>query len=348
VGQDKCPAQQLKPVCKGVAENNYRGALPAQTASACIIAGVTMTNVKTKFAGLLRGLLRRFDDDEIPRPQTPRPLPVTPAPVTMESQTQPAPAASAIPTPVKTLGANPNEMELPLHPILSSLPMDLRAKIIQAPPAGTTLVIPIENVLSQLATGSVKITFGELRQAAPGVFVHTGGENDSRPVILPLNEILSRLNPMILSRRATQKQTEVADEIAGPFGARAQGITFTAAPIKPVPATPPLSRLSVSAEPTSVQPPPVTPPPLFSPRSMTPAAPSAPAHNGNGNRHSNGNGSRNGNGSTNGHDIAAPIVPSIKPVFSAAPIPFNMPAAPADSGTELTQLTISAPLAALA
>jgi predicted regulator of Ras-like GTPase activity (Roadblock/LC7/MglB family) len=309
---------------------------------------MTTNSVKTKFAGLLRGLLRRFDDDEMPRPQTPRPLPAAAtAPVVAEPQAQPAPAASA---PVKTVAANSNEMELPLHPILSSLPMDLRAKVMQAPAAGTTLVVPIENVLSQLATGSVKITFGELRQAAPGVFVQTGGENDSRPVILPLNEILSRLNPMILSRRSTQKQTEVADEITGPFGTRAQGITFTATPIKPAPATPPLSRLAMQVEPASVQPPPVTPPPAFSPRSITPAAPSAPAHNGNGNRNSNGsngNGNRNGNGNTPGHDITAPIVPSIKPVFSAAPIPFNMPAAPAASRTELTQLTISAPLAAL-
>jgi predicted regulator of Ras-like GTPase activity (Roadblock/LC7/MglB family) len=308
-------------------------------------------SVKTKFAGLLRGLLRHFDDDEMPRPQKPRPLPATaPAPVVAEPQAQsaPAPAASATPASVKTVAANSNEMELPLHPILSALPMDLRAKVMQAPPAGTTLVVPIENVLSQLATGSVKITFGELRQAAPGVFVHTGGENDLRPVTLPLNEILSRLNPMILSRRATQKQTEVADEITGPFGARAQGITFTATPIKPAPATPPLSRLTMPVEAASLQPPPVAPPPPFSPRSITPAALSAPAYNGNGNRNSNGNsgnGSRNGN--TPGPDIAAPIVPSIKPVFSAAPIPFNMPAAPAASGTESTQLTISAPLAAL-
>jgi predicted regulator of Ras-like GTPase activity (Roadblock/LC7/MglB family) len=222
--------------------------------------------------------------------------------------------------------------------------MELRAKIIQAPPAGTTLVVPIESILSQLATGSVKITFGELRRAAPGVFVHTGGENDSRPVTLPLNEILSRLNPMILSRRATQKQTEVADEITGPFSAHAQGITFTAAPIKPAPATPPLSRLAAPVG-NSAQPPPLAPPPSFSPRSITPAAPSMPTHNGN---EKNSNGSNgNGNGKAPGQDIAAPILPSIKPVFSAAPIPFNMPAAPAAGGTDLTQPTISTPLAAL-
>ncbi len=97
----------------------------------------------------------------------------------------------------------------------------------------------IEKILSQLAHGSVKISFGELRAAAPNLFVNSGGESDSRPVTLPLNEILARLNPALLARRTSQKRVEVGDEISGPFDGRGQGITFTTAPLKPTPPPPP-------------------------------------------------------------------------------------------------------------
>jgi hypothetical protein len=68
--------------------------------------------------------------------------------------------------------------------------------------------IPLEKILTQLARGAVKITFGELRLAAPGVFVNSGGEHDHKPVMLPLNEILTRLNPALLSRRPPKSKSK--------------------------------------------------------------------------------------------------------------------------------------------
>ncbi|MGA2280770.1 MAG: hypothetical protein ABSG80_10765 [Verrucomicrobiota bacterium] len=202
--------------------------------------------MKIKFAGLLRGLLRRLDDEEATASQTPRTLAVAAPPVTVvtpaaAARPQMAPPASPAPTMPPASAENPDELQLPLQSILAAMPMDLRAKVMQAPPAGTMIAVPLEKILTQLAFGSVKIAFGELRKAAPGVFVNSGGEHDHKTVMLPLNEILTRLNLALLSRRSTQKQVEVTEDITGPFGASGAGVKISVA-AKPTPSTaiPPL------------------------------------------------------------------------------------------------------------
>ena len=166
------------------------------------------------------------------------------------------------------------------------MPMDLRAKVMQAPPADPMISIPLEKILTQLAFGSVKITFGELRQAAPGIFVNSGGEHDHKSVTLPLNEILTRLNPARLSRRPVQKHLEVADEIIGLFGPGAQGVKISAN-TKSTPSTTltrerrrdhsPVAN-GRSTDPGGQPPTPVAPPPpAFVPRAITPAPNVAPA-----------------------------------------------------------------------
>jgi hypothetical protein len=111
-----------------------------------------------------------------------------------------------------------------------------------------TFNLPVDTVTAQLASGAVKITFGELRQLVPGIFANVGGELDLRTVSLPLGEILSRLNPAMLSRRNGSK-VQVGAEIAGPFGNGAAGITFTTQPMKaPAPSqpkTPPVAPTSL-------------------------------------------------------------------------------------------------------
>jgi predicted regulator of Ras-like GTPase activity (Roadblock/LC7/MglB family) len=279
--------------------------------------------VKTKFIGLLRDLLRRFDESEargmeLPRPVTTTTPLMTAPPVAVE----PPPLARA-----ENQTENQNELELPLQTVLAALPIDLRAKIMQKPPAGATMVLPIERVLSQLAHGSVKINFGELRLAAPDLFVNSGGENDSRPVTLPLNEILTRLNLALLARRPVQKPVEVADDVTGPFEGGGQGITFTTTPLKPAPAPvpAPAPRTNVPFSWPAVPPNPIALPPSFASRAITPApAPTRPA-------------SRNGNGDNM----------FLPPAISAAPAPPMPPAAPAAIPPEPSQPTVFAPLATL-
>ncbi len=245
--------------------------------------------VKTKFAGMLRGLLRRLDENET-TPVSAAPAPRVLVSTAMSAGAAPATAPSSQRAPVTAVHTlhnaspgpeeNPDHLQLPLQPILASMPMDLRAKVMQAPPADAIISLPLEKILAQLAFGSVKITFGELRQAAPGVFVNSGGEHDHKTVTLPLNEILTRLNPAKLSRRPVQKHLEVAEEISGPFDAGAQGVKISTN-TKPTPSTSITSRTGGASQlrmvapvaPVASQPTPVAPPPpVFVPRAITPAA----------------------------------------------------------------------------
>jgi len=197
-------------------------------------------SVKIKFAGLLRNLARRLGEEEAATTKAPRALAAAASPATVTpaaaARPQTAPLASPTATMPPVSAENPDELQLPLQPILAAMPMDLRAKVIQAPPAGAMIAVPLENILTQLAFGSVKIAFGELRKAAPGVFVNSGGEHDQKSVMLPLNEILTRLNPALLSRRSVQKQVEVTEDITGPFGAGGEGVKISVA-AKPTPST---------------------------------------------------------------------------------------------------------------
>ena len=199
-----------------------------------------MSNIVTsKFGGLLRGLFRRFDDNG----------PTMVAPTRQVAATASARSLSPAPeihskqqadlTPPRP--ADPNSLELPLPSIIAVLPIDLRAKLLETPPSDATISIPVEKVLAQLAHGSVKVTFGELRAARPGLFASSGTENDVRQIALPLNEIITRISPTLLSRRVAKK-VEAADDIAGPFGARTQGINFAAAKPPTHAASAPLSK----------------------------------------------------------------------------------------------------------
>ena len=228
-----------------------------------------------------------------------------------------APAASAISAAVATATSlavphNPppaaNEIALPLAPIVTGLSMELRGKIMIVPPPGMTINLPVDTVTSQLAFGAVKISFGELRQLAVNIFANSGGEHDHKQVNLPLNEILPRLNPALLARRAGPK-IEVAEDINGPFGGRGKGVAFTTQPLKPAtpPPVPRAERPEVSAEePAPAAPIAFTPPPSLL-RPVAPLPPVQPVR------------------------PMSPVVPppaAPKPVISAAPVPAPVPAAP--------------------
>ncbi|HEX5398509.1 MAG TPA: hypothetical protein VFY06_05610 [Verrucomicrobiae bacterium] len=198
-----------------------------------------MSNIVTsKFGGLLRGLFRRYDDNGgaatmVASPRHAAAIATTPA---RAASLSPAPARHSQPQmdPAPSR-AGSNGLQLPLPSIIAVLPIDLRAKLLEAPPSDAMISIPVDKVLSQLAHGSVKMTFGELRAATPGLFASSGTENDVRQIALPLNEIITRISPTLLSRRDAKK-VEAADDIAGPFGNHAPENHLTA--VKPsAPAT---------------------------------------------------------------------------------------------------------------
>src|SRR6266487_4393921 len=168
------------------------------------------------------------------------------------------PPAAAPPAPAQAEAAM-EELEEPsigesirllLKPILLKLPDALKARVRQPPVGGVQISIPLQKVLTQLQQGSVKISFGELRQASPaGVFAELS-DQDQTSVELPLAEILSQLRPEQLPRRAGQRKVEVPETVTGLFDAKGQPLTSIRmgsasakaptppAPVAPVPQAP--------------------------------------------------------------------------------------------------------------
>ncbi|HTV42176.1 MAG TPA: roadblock/LC7 domain-containing protein [Candidatus Sulfotelmatobacter sp.] len=266
-------------------------------------------NFKKNFAGLLRGLLRKVDNSDSTDPQPmprnllrqpapgPVPVPQYPGSMNQESMASAMHAASySTPSaPMASRAPTISELEMPLLPILEKLPADLQAKSMLGGVnlQEATISVPVKKVLPQLALGAVKITFGELRNAAPSLF-RMGEEYDSLPITLPLNEVLSRLNPALITRNPGQRSVPLPSDIAEPFGPGGMGATFTAAPtatqnptqaapvapgVKPAPPTTHFYKKAVPSEPIKMPTPPaVAAQPLpFVPRATTPAAPPPPA-----------------------------------------------------------------------
>ena len=287
--------------------------------------------MKIKFAGFLRGLLRQSDQPEPARPiaAAAPAAPLNPAPFQ-----KPAQQISPAPVPANVI-SNDSEIQIPLIPVVNHLPMDLKAKLIALAQPGQTISLKVEKIVGQLAFGSVKISFGELRALCPGNFASVASDLDSRQVSLPLQEILSRLNPSLLARRSAPI-AEVAGEIAGPFDGRGRGITFTTQPLKPATAMPAADDLNNRNQPVSFKPAPTPPPAMLpraaaltlksdteiikiKPRPSAPPTPSIPFNPptapGNGNGHVNGNGNSNGSSNGNGQTVLPPFK------FSAASAP---------------------------
>jgi hypothetical protein len=306
--------------------------------------------VKTRFAGLLRELLRRFDENETdvgashpsqPATQTPLSPPpaATPFSPMATARLQPKPAVTP-PPPTENI----NDLELPLQPVLENLPPQLRShmRLASVDLTRATIAIAMGKIMPQLALGVVKITFGELRHAAPGLF-DVDQEYDSLPVVLPLNEVLTRLSSNSLIRNPAQKLIAVPADIAGPFSERGEGVSISAAATKPQPPSVPPMRMTTPT-PVKASPPPVAPPPpAFVSRSIKPEPPPQPQqppqvtslpHNG------------NGNGNGNGMSVQ-PIIPTFpfQPATPAAPRP--VPPAPKPAPATPEPATILAPLAAL-
>jgi len=202
-------------------------------------------------------------------PAHPKPSPVQSVPPLAP------PIAKAPPTPPAPVHSNGKGVELPLRPIIAGLPLELQPRLKNQDAGALTICVPLEKILSQLSSGVVKISFGELRQAAPDLF-SAETDRDNVPVAVPLAEVLSRLNPALIRRRREQKLVEVPADIQSPFNRHGQGLVLSTSP--PLPEAAPAPRLRQ----TTTAPPPSPVPPARSSLTFTPApapptaAPSTP------------------------------------------------------------------------
>ncbi|HTL56529.1 MAG TPA: hypothetical protein VL361_12670 [Candidatus Limnocylindrales bacterium] len=225
----------------------------------------------TNMFGFLKSLLRKPQDSDAENEQIVVPEPVPAAKAGPIQRPTPVARPTAAPVRKNLAHHNGKGIELPLHKILEGLPLELQPRVAQPDVGDFSIAVPLEKVLAQLSRGVVKISFGELRQAAPDVFTL---ENDRDRVLvpLPLGEILARLNPALITRRRVQRQVEVPEDISSPFDAPNSSIVFSVGPEKaaaePAPVIPARhNTVMPSAAPTP--PGPVVP--------TAPAAPVAPA-----------------------------------------------------------------------
>jgi predicted regulator of Ras-like GTPase activity (Roadblock/LC7/MglB family) len=202
--------------------------------------------------GYVKNLLRKWvekrDDN-----QPPTVVSAAPAP---SRRTVMAPPPEDAPAHTNDSHQNGSGIELPLQPILGGLPLELQPRLRHPDAGALTISIPLDKILTQLSRGAVKITFGELRQAAPDLFTPED-DRDRVMVSLPLGEILSRLNPTLITRRRIQKQVEVPDEICSPFDQRNQSLIFSVGPTQPeaAPVSAPTPRQTAVSAPAPVAPP---------------------------------------------------------------------------------------------
>ena len=186
---------------------------------------------------------------EVRTPAPPPRPPVAPQPVAAPVHySNSGVTAETPPSPTKT---EQGEMiAIPLSAIIAALPDSL-------PTTGRTLdrgelYLPAKKVIEQLASGSVKVSFGEIRDAAPPGVFGDDSSHDQTQVDLPLSEILPRLNPALLPQRTGRKRLDAPPEVRDLFGTHGQALP------QPPPeksATPkPMPRAAVPASPAPVRP----------------------------------------------------------------------------------------------
>jgi predicted regulator of Ras-like GTPase activity (Roadblock/LC7/MglB family) len=130
----------------------------------------------------------------------------------------PAPPVAAAPPSLPS----PAAIAVPLESVIVRLPANLRPKAGHSPVAGVSILVPIQKITEQLPQGCVKISFRELKQAAPGGMFREHSGEDTTLVELPIKEILSRLNPAYLKRRLGQKPADVPPDGPAVFGPNGQ------------------------------------------------------------------------------------------------------------------------------
>ena len=187
--------------------------------------------------------------------QTPRSAPKPPTP--------PAPEPVSTAPASEPNDASGSDIDISLQSVLNGLPADLKDRVRDLDIRGATMTISLERILTQLPSGSVKISFGSLRQAAPQLF-SIGADCDSRDVALPLNEILAKVNPAMICPPAQPARGTVETET----------LTQAVPELETTRRTSTLSVPPVSAPGETVQPPQAIPttPRKVTPKSTTKAA----------------------------------------------------------------------------
>lgn len=132
-----------------------------------------------------------------------------------------------------TAEAAPETLPIALKSVLDRLPAVLKPLATRAANPDEKINVPTAKVLAQLATGAVRVTFDELRAAAPADLFSAGGSGEVL-VDLPLPEVLRVAGPW-LKRKSAPK----AEPAAGSFFTGLGPVSAPAPPPAPAPVAAP-------------------------------------------------------------------------------------------------------------
>lgn len=183
------------------------------------------------------------------------------------------PASAAAPP----ADAVPETLSLSLKSVLDRLPVALKPLATRAAEPDEKINVPTARVLPQLATGAVRITFDELRAAAPAGFFGGSGQGETL-VDLPLPEVLRVAGPLLKRKSATKAEPAAGSFFAG-HGPAAAKPAPAPAPVAPVAFAPAAAPAKGHTTFTTFQPAPESVAPAATAFSPVPAAPDAPASN---------------------------------------------------------------------
>ncbi|MGZ5529510.1 MAG: hypothetical protein ACXWJB_12610, partial [Limisphaerales bacterium] len=196
----------------------------------------------------------------------------TPVPAAAPAISQAPVARAQTPRPVQApvrkaapIATEDRLLRLPFKPIFNRLSPALQS-LANADQVfdGQEIALQVDNILTQLPGGVVRISFGELRNAAPAGIFAEQPSHDYTLIDVPLSEILARIDPALLSLRTDRKRIDVPEDVTGLFGKNGTGTAVVA----PAQAFEPVKR---DTKPAAAAPAPVTP--AARPVPATPPAP---------------------------------------------------------------------------
>lgn len=177
-------------------------------------------------------------------------------------------------------------VNMSLAAVVASLPQELQGRVVRKNFGEQKVGLPMEQVVSQLASGVVKIAFGCIREAAPQFFTPTD-DADHLLVALPLAEVFKQINPSQLAKPANQVRLTAEAEVESPFADKGNHERYevkgsapmrvaTSEPIAPVAqrsptaeTAKPLTQASPSAPQVRINMPAATPTPKPTPVALT-------------------------------------------------------------------------------
>ena len=169
------------------------------------------------------------------------------------------PVAPPAPMASQPTASMPSTITLSLQPIVEALAPNLKA--LAKCKGSETISLEALPILTQLASGTVKVCFGELRNQAPSGCLSNNPQYDGEIVEIPLQEVMLKLGQYLPPRRRPKKRLEVPQDIADTFAipnaSRAGKIPRTPArPIEPipVPVAPPIEPVPQVVTPVPVSP----------------------------------------------------------------------------------------------